>query len=154
MKLLIISDSHGNVRHLHRIIEKEAPFDCLIHCGDGIRDLFHAEVPGGTKVLRVSGNVDLSVVYDMDRVAEEEIGGKRFLITHGDLYDAHNGYGLLMSEGKKIGCDIVLFGHTHTQYYAEGPPFLFNPGAAMKGFYGVIHLNAGKAPEFVHCRIE
>jgi len=154
MKLLILSDSHGNIRSIRRILEKEAPFDYLIHCGDGVRDLLHAEMPAGSRVLKVAGNVDLSVVYDMDRVITEEICGLHFLITHGDLYDAHNGYGMLMSEGRNTDSDVVLFGHTHIQYCSEGTPVLFNPGTAMKGFYGVIHCEAGEDPVFTHGKIQ
>lgn len=153
MKLLIVSDSHGNVSRIQKIVDQEDPFDCLIHCGDGIRDLFHVDVPGGARIVRVSGNIDLSVVYDMDRIVTQEIGGMRFMITHGDLYDAHNGYGMLLSEGRKMGCDIVLFGHTHTQYHSGGRPILFNPGAAANGFYGVINIAEGKDAEFLHRRI-
>ena len=33
---------------------------------------------------------------------------------------------------------MVLFGHTHKKYLAEGTPLLFNPGAAQGGLYGVV----------------
>ena len=35
IKILVVSDSHGARRHLQEIIDRERPFDYLIHCGDG-----------------------------------------------------------------------------------------------------------------------
>ncbi|MDO5136238.1 MAG: metallophosphoesterase family protein, partial [Eubacteriales bacterium] len=41
MKVLVVSDTHGRDRGLERVVEKEAPFDYLIHCGDVEgRDIF------------------------------------------------------------------------------------------------------------------
>ena len=34
MKVLIISDTHGHARNLKAVLERVAPVDALIHCGD------------------------------------------------------------------------------------------------------------------------
>ena len=34
MKILIVSDTHRKDGNLYDVIEKEKPFDMLIHCGD------------------------------------------------------------------------------------------------------------------------
>ncbi len=148
MKLLVVSDSHGSVKRLQSAIDAETPFDCLIHCGDGVRDLIYTVVPPGVRVLKVSGNIDLSVVFDMDRRLVETIDGYRFLITHGDMQGAHHDFLGLMREGRAERCDAVLFGHTHRQYYHGGEPLLFNPGAMQSGLYGVIMIDGGI--EFLH----
>ena len=37
MKILIVSDTHGYNGSMYEVIEKEAPFDMMIHCGDPIQ---------------------------------------------------------------------------------------------------------------------
>ena len=34
MKVLIVSDTHGQDENLEETVLREAPFDYLIHCGD------------------------------------------------------------------------------------------------------------------------
>ena len=34
MKVLIVSDTHGRDENLEIAINREAPFDMLVHCGD------------------------------------------------------------------------------------------------------------------------
>jgi predicted phosphodiesterase len=39
MKLIIVSDSHGSFGGLKKIVEREAPFNLLLHLGDGLEEL-------------------------------------------------------------------------------------------------------------------
>jgi len=55
MKILVVSDSHGNTVMLQRIIDREWPFDRLVHCGDGAADLLRVRLPAGMPVTPVSG---------------------------------------------------------------------------------------------------
>ena len=34
MRILIVSDTHRKNENFLKVVEKEAPFDLLIHCGD------------------------------------------------------------------------------------------------------------------------
>ena len=34
MKVLIVSDTHGRDENLELAVNREAPFDMLVHCGD------------------------------------------------------------------------------------------------------------------------
>ena len=34
MKILVISDTHGNIDRLNSILKKTGPYDALFHCGD------------------------------------------------------------------------------------------------------------------------
>ena len=151
MKILVVSDSHGEFGVLQSIIDAEAPFDRLIHCGDGVRDLLHVMLPPGATVMKVAGNVDIGVMSGVERVLIEEIGGARVMIAHGDEFDAHDGLSGLVAEGRRAGCDVVIFGHTHRQHFAGEAPALFNPGAAQKGQYGVIE--SGGDLRFFHRRV-
>jgi putative phosphoesterase len=151
-KILVVSDSHGNHGKLARIIAREYPFDCLVHCGDGVSDLFHVEVPEDVTVVRVSGNIDLVRSIDMERIALFEAGSARFMVAHGDQFGVHNDYGLIEREGRNRKADAVLFGHTHIKYLRDGKPALFNPGPANSGMYGLVIVNG--TPRFSHGRLE
>ncbi len=152
IKILVVSDSHGNHGKLARIISRENPFDYLVHCGDGVNDLFHVGIPDGVAVVRVSGNIDAARCVDMERIALFEAGPARFMVAHGDQFGVHNDYGPIEREGRSRKADAVLFGHTHIKYLGDGNPVLFNPGPANSGMYGLVFIEG--ALRFAHGRLE
>jgi len=139
-KILVVSDSHGNSIKLRDIINREKPFDYIVHCGDGVNDLIHSSVPPGSVTLAVTGNIDIGRGITGERLIVTTIAEKKIMITHGDIFGAHAGLSSLESEARKRGADIVLFGHTHVKYLGKGTPALFNPGPANNGLYGIIYL--------------
>ncbi|HSV97450.1 MAG TPA: YfcE family phosphodiesterase [Spirochaetota bacterium] len=153
MKILVISDSHGSVVMLQRIIEREAQFDCLVHCGDGVADLLNVRLPHGVPVTRVSGNVDRARGIVLPAAEALEAEGLRILVTHGDAFRVENDYGILIEAARAHGFDLALFGHTHIKYLRNHRPVLFNPGPAIGGSYGVVEILDG-APVFRHERCE
>ncbi len=142
VKVLVISDSHGNLQRLEEIIKKESPFDYLIHCGDGVGDILHAEIPSDTVIVRVTGNVDLNRGYDIGRIETVVIDNRTFIVSHGDLFYVNRNYDLILNKGIELGADAVIFGHTHKKLYVGGMPSLFNPGPANKGAYGIIGIDS------------
>ena len=140
LKVLVVSDSHGNTAKLGRIIRREAPFDVLVHCGDGAGDLIQVDIPLGASVIRVSGNVDLARNLDAERLVVQEIGDLTVMVSHGDEFRVHAGYEVIERSGRSHNADVVLFGHTHVAYHGEGRPVLLNPGPATNGKYGLLHL--------------
>jgi uncharacterized protein len=148
IKILVVSDSHGNFSILDKILEENKPFDYLIHCGDGVDDLSNLYIE--SKIIKVSGNVDLYRGIDIVRVNLISIEDKKILVVHGDLLGVKNGYESLRSESIRVGADITLFGHSHIQYLSDHKPYLFNPGAAIDGFYGIIEI--GNTIKFIHNR--
>ncbi len=143
MKILVISDTHGNIHKLKNIIEAEESFDCLIHCGDGINDLIHVVIPKGVLLITVCGNIDRARGINGQTAIVENINGYKFFITHGDMFGAHQDITGVWSEAKRLGCDIACFGHTHRPMNDDAGPYMFNPGAAQSGMYGVININNG-----------
>ncbi|TAL39813.1 MAG: YfcE family phosphodiesterase [Spirochaetes bacterium] len=152
MKILVVSDSHGNSAALARIVERELPFEILVHCGDGVRDLAQLRIPRSVRVVGVTGNMDRAVVTGREVLELFELPGFKFLVTHGDRQRAHEDYLGLLDEAHVRGADIVLFGHTHRPFLREGRPSLFNPGAAQQGFYGTVLVS--DRIEFFHKRWE
>ena len=141
-KILVVSDSHGAVQKLDAIVRHEEPFDVLVHCGDGVNDLSHITIPVATRVLKVTGNVDISHGYIFERTIVEELFGRRIMVTHGDLFRVERDLAMLLEEGRLQGADIICFGHTHMKFYQDGPIVLFSPGPAKDGLYGVITIGA------------
>lgn len=141
MKLLVVSDSHGNTVLLQRIVDREKPYDCLVHCGDGVNDLIHVSLPADAAVITVAGNIDRARGIRGEIREFITVGERRVMVTHGDHQGAHHNYDGLIDEGTRYRCDLVLFGHTHLPYRSSGNPLLFNPGAAQRGLYGIVIFN-------------
>ncbi|MBN2160644.1 MAG: YfcE family phosphodiesterase [Spirochaetes bacterium] len=151
-RILVVSDSHGSHVKLGRIIDREYPFDYLVHCGDGADDLSAVAVPGGVTVVSVYGNMDHGRGAGAERTVFFTAGTLRVMVSHGDRYHVHNDLEWIEREGRSRGADIVLFGHTHVKYFCQGKPSLFNPGPANRGQYGIVDID-GK-PRFSHHSLE
>lgn len=84
MKILIVSDTHGQEKNLEEVLKKEEPIDALIHLGDleGGEDFIstHVKCP----VYLVSGNNDF--FCSLPREREITLGKYKVLITHGHYY--------------------------------------------------------------------
>lgn len=143
MKILVVSDSHGNSVMLQRIIDRESPFDRLVHCGDGAADLLYVRLPAATPVTLVLGNVDRARGIELPASEVLEVEGVRILVTHGDAFHVKSDYGALARAARTQGFDAALFGHTHIKHLRARRPVLFNPGPALGGSYGIVEVSGG-----------
>ena len=139
-KLLVVSDSHGNYGNLQRAIERELPFDILIHCGDveGYLELATGENPP-YEVRVVKGNCDFGNRFPKE--IECNVGFFNILVTHGNCYNVKNEMELstLKKIAKERQVDIVLFGHTHCAEVVkdeENNILLLNPGSIEGSRFG------------------
>jgi len=130
MKILVISDTHGNYPLAMRACDLAAPIDAVIHLGDGVSDAEILARIMAIPVIRVTGNCDRR--SDAPRELIWEWHGKRLLLTHGDRYGVKNGLARLEQVGIESAADAVLFGHTHQATVTTLSGMLFvNPGALM-----------------------
>jgi putative phosphoesterase len=130
MRVLVISDTHGDISGVHKILSDDAGFDLIIHLGDYLRDAekIEAEYPD-IKVEYVYGNCDFRI-SDIPSEKLIEIKGKRILFTHGHKYSVKYGPDKLIERAREAGADILLYGHTHVSSLMEGEGFvLLNPGS-------------------------
>lgn len=128
MKILIVSDTHGHESGLEEAIEKETPFDMLIHCGDVEGREFIVEAMAECPCSIVAGNNDF--FSDLPREDEFRISGKRVLVTHGHYYGISAGMDVLIQAAKSRGCEIVFYGHTHRpEIKEENGVLAINPGS-------------------------
>ena len=132
MKIVILSDSHGDVETMRSVVENEMP-DAVIHLGDHITDADKlSELYPDIQMFKVLGNTD-SYNDDEDWIQYVDICGKRFMLTHGHLFlnseNKTNFEGIsnmfLCGEHK----DITLFGHTHEPFInCCNGGWIMNPG--------------------------
>jgi len=136
-KLLVFSDSHGNVRTLKAVFnwakDHIPPNDTICAAaflGDGISDLEYAADETGffTDWKLVMGNNDFGIV--MPETLTFEFEGHYFFMCHGHRFNLYSGYNLLVNAAKNAGAEAVLYGHTHIPYYKiVNGITLINPGS-------------------------
>lgn len=109
MKVLIMSDSHGLTHEISIIKERHAhDVTAMIHCGDS--ELVKKN-PFMNGLIAVRGNCDPDSAYPKNVV--EEIAGKRFLITHGHLYNVKMTLFNLSLKSEETDANFICFGHSH-----------------------------------------
>ncbi|MDD2580787.1 MAG: metallophosphoesterase [Desulfuromonadaceae bacterium] len=127
MKVLVISDTHGNTSRAFTAHTFSEPVDAVIHLGDGSADADMLRAALDIPVVSVAGNCDHDSSAPRELVWECE--GKRIMLTHGDAYQVKSGLARLRQRAQKMGVDAVLFGHTHqslSERYSD--LLLVNPG--------------------------
>ena len=118
MKILVLSDSHGQQRYMEQAVFAEGP-DYILHLGDKQRDgLSLHEKFCGIPYLGVPGNCDYAPLDAP--VVVTELDGVRFLVTHGHKHDVKTGLLRLCYAAAEAGAQIAVFGHTHQ---ARSDPF-------------------------------
>ncbi len=153
-KILVVSDSHGRRDTLQRCIDLSVPFDIIIHCGDGVKDIRGADVPDNAIVLVVAGNTDLHSYSNEETLLIENINGRTVMITHGHIYNVKSGLYSIKKSADDMKAGIVLFGHTHIPFLKIENPVLFNPGDLSTGNYGIIQITNEGEWIFEHRRLE
>ena len=148
MKILVLSDTHGDPQTACMAVEKESP-RMIFFLGDGWRDSDQIierfpEIP----LFRVPGNCDY---YQSQKTAPEQIialEGFRIFLCHGHTYDVKHGMWKAEETAKRENLDAFLFGHTHVPYcHRAGKTLFFNPGSigmSIPPTYGVLTAERGK----------
>lgn len=129
MRILVVSDTHGDLHSFIKAVDSQRSADVIIHCGDSKDELNEIKLRYKDKaVYAVRGNCDFSST--LPNVETITLCGKKLFITHGHLYNAKMTLYNLQCAGRESGADIVLFGHTHRAYcdYSDGM-YMLNPGS-------------------------
>lgn len=133
MRIVVMSDSHGDYFAVEQIIERNLSADMFIHLGDGERELDkvvvkHPEI----NVYHVAGNCDYaSLSPDILSLGLEY--GHGLIAVHGHNHSVKydSSLELLKQTAKNNNADIILYGHTHCRdsRYEDGI-YILNPGSA------------------------
>ncbi len=145
MRILVISDSHGNLCNFIDAVNGEPSAELVYFLGDGFSDAFSVkEITPDKAFCFVKGNCDISAIsvnapyYDVRTLENVKI-----YATHGYIENVKFNLDELKHRAKQNNCNIALFGHTHiqhTEFVSENNLHLFNPGSIKKGEYGVIDI--------------
>ena len=141
-KLIVVSDTHdctGMLELLAQHIENEK-YDMIIHLGDVRRDAEWLEDRLGREVTGIAGNCDF---FSRDpREAVLFVEKVKILLTHGDKYGVKNGYDRLSYYAEERGCQLALFGHTHSPFSGYvGNVLMVNPGTLVNGRAASINID-------------
>lgn len=148
MRILIISDSHGDTKRFDKCIESFSP-DAIVHLGDIERDVEYLEgVYPKIPTYAVVGNNDPWVRRESEKTVEFD--GVKVFLTHGHLYGVWDGGFRIAKRAEELGCSVALFGHSHIPTdEVFGTVRVFNPGSISRprqGNYsvGIMEIENGK----------
>lgn len=135
MRIIAMSDSHGNFNRVRRIVEANMDTtDIFIHLGDGLEEFgdVHHLYPQ-LHFVAVKGNNDWGSMEQKTKLII--CGGKNVMLTHGDLYGVKTGLEEYESAARQSKAEVALYGHTHVPRsdYCDGV-FVINPGSLMGSY--------------------
>jgi len=153
-KLLVISDSHGNVSALtivfnwaRELIPPKGTICACAYLGDGFSDLHKAAEAAGfySDWKLVRGNNDYGI--QLPEAAVFNFADHRFYMCHGHKHNLYSGHHILQASVKNNDAEAVLFGHSHVPIYKniDGISFI-NPGSV-----GQPRSNIGSTFAVVEC---
>ena len=111
MKIILISDTHGNTRNIEKVIEENPDAEMILHMGDGVNDLRRIDRKNKGFVA-VKGNCDRYETVEEDEYTVT-LDGIKIFMTHGHRYSAKTTKDLLLAKALTEGAKICCFGHTH-----------------------------------------
>ena len=158
MRIVVMSDSHGRIERIKKVIEEQPKAELFIFLGDGTRD-FHAAMRGVPKEDWCGcGNCDFGSSDEYQLISY--VKDIQFYCTHGHQWNVKHSLEELIQEAKKKEVKVLLYGHTHEAYYEyRDGVHIFNPGSlgSPRGpfypTYGVIDIQ-GKNIVCSHLRLE
>lgn len=150
MKILAISDTHGELGKVYEVYRNIRDVDMILHMGDMLRDAEDLASRLDIPVIGVKGNMDGARTKEACTHIEETEAGL-IMMTHGHVdgvnYDITN----LVYRGMEEGARIILFGHTHIPYLEKTDELIImNPGSLTRprdgsdGSYGIIDIDGNE----------
>ena len=148
MKILVLSDSHGNLDNMVRAVETVQP-RLIIHLGDCWGDALRLQKRfPNIPMEQVPGNCDrYRVPPHVSEILITRVFGVDFYMTHGHKHRVKSTMGLLTAAARVARVQAVLYGHTHIpDCRKEGDLWILNPGSSGSwgGSAGIIEVEDGK----------
>lgn len=152
VRILVVSDTHGQLGPLRSLVGRVGVVDFLLHAGDHYDD----RIPVGAlfglppeRCIGVVGNCDYPLREPDEVVWEQE--GVRILLTHGHRHDVKRTLMPIWYRAREQGCRVAIFGHSHLPVQVqEGEVLLFNPGSPAqprrqsRATIGILELKNGR----------
>lgn len=143
MRLIVVSDSHGNSHILHELVSRyTGKVDGFVHCGDSELNSSHTI---WNIMDTVSGNCDFD--WNLPDYYVNKKSEFPYLIVHGHQHGVRYSLEQLKTEAKQQGVNFVFYGHTHLlRFDKENDLFIINPGS--------IQQPRGELREKTYCLLE
>lgn len=107
MKVIIVSDTHGNNDFVDKIVSKYPKADKFLHAGDSCCNEYMI-----SPFKTVRGNCD----YYVDNIYRIiEVNDVRIFMFHGDRFNLS--IEALVRLSKDYNCNVIIHGHTHKSGY-------------------------------------
>lgn len=127
-KLLVFSDSHGDVSTMKKVIAKNPDIKEIVHLGDFANDLLLIEEIREKNVHLVMGNCDID--KDNPKIQIIKIYNKTILCVHRYNQKDQDNSESLLALATEYKADIMLYGHTHVcSIVKKDDIVLINPGS-------------------------
>lgn len=131
MKVLVVSDSHGDFSSLQKIYNHEKPLDLLIHLGDGVLEALLLQKKTGIKVEAVNGNNDPRGAFPEELCFN--LNNTSIYLCHGHNLNLQASLKPLIRSARQEKAVLALFGHTHQNLLIKKRKLtLLNPGAVCQ----------------------
>jgi putative phosphoesterase len=151
VRVAVVSDTHGDLRHLDGVKQQLGQVDWLLHAGDHFADVSRVAAGLGVPIEQVR-----AVVGNCDFPASEpaleilELAGVRILLVHGHQFRVKSTVERILSRAQAEGARVAIFGHSHVALDVDaGGVLLFNPGSlslpngSARPSCGLLELDAG-----------
>jgi putative phosphoesterase len=127
-----MSDSHGNLHNLEKIIKNEPKADIFLHLGDTEPEVEALIARNPDKDIRyIRGNNDYVATAPLSLIIDTP--GARIFACHGNRQRVYDGTDVIRNIALKNNCNIACFGHTHKFYYAyDDGVHILNPGSCAR----------------------
>lgn len=136
MKILVFSDSHGNLSLIKKAMEQHAyNTDLILHLGDNATDArYFQKHYSHIANINFFGNCDY-FTHGVDAFDEKvfQLGSTDLyaLASHGHNYNVNNNLDILYSKARITKSSIAFYGHTHIADIKERHGIiLMNPGSS------------------------
>jgi len=132
MRIIVISDTHGNYQNLERVLMRNTDAQWIFHLGDGELELDRFVIAHpilAPKIIHVAGNCDYdSLSPDFFTIPA---GVHKIFAAHGHKFSVGSSLEKIKKAALDNECDIILYGHTHSRFmtYEDGV-WIMNPGSA------------------------
>ncbi len=143
MKIVVISDTHGDISWFDKMKPVFDSADCVFHLGDNVSDARRLEDKLVCPLYCVKGNCDVG--SDCESEILQNVCGVNILAVHGNRYRVDNDLYALSADARSKDADICLYGHTHvpdiTNFYGiwfVNPGSLTRPRGLSKRSFAVI----------------
>ncbi len=154
MRLLVVSDTHGDYRSLVAVLKLLGrSVQAILHLGDGSGDIRSAALSGAPMppAYGVRGNMDSDTGIPLQR--RFDAAGRIIMAAHGHRYPLGEGIACLSRAAKEAGARAFFYGHTHIPLNEErGGVIILNPGSLSRprGPWGP-SFAVVEAPESMTC---